>query len=185
MKFSDHYTNPLVSWLLSSNENYKRTVYDLTGMNLYKRHSGSTLMLLTMSYLFWFIGVTFVIIAMKLEIPVGVGTMIPVILLRVLIPTTPYQESRGGSYRTALVEDERRRFGGQVTPSWFIVFWYGILRMGRWTLKYTLCVAFQFGVAGLLMWLIPTLVVPDHSVIFGGILILFGVYMYFVYRFED
>lgn len=152
MKFSDPYTNPLVSWVYKcKRSSVLNEIYNYTGMNFRSFKFASDIWFLM--GLLYFGGM--VVMAYQLKdkhlfgIPGIVLITLPAVLIRIFTPTTPYREYDDPSYITIIQKNEKQQFGQQVTPTWLIVFWYGILRMDRWSLKYVLGIITEFCLIGL------------------------------------
>lgn len=190
MKFSDHYTNPLVAWLLKkdTNENtpYKDMVYNLTGINLYRKLNIGSICGWVVLYYGFLIGIGLLALLLykytNIQIPARIGVVAPVVLIRMFWATTPNYKPRSKTYIQRVIDMEYSRFGKQVTPRWFIIFWYGVLRMGRWTPKYTLCVAFQFAIALLLMSSPVYQLFNTFPLVFAMYIASFGLYLHMVYH---
>lgn len=181
-----HYTNPLLRWAFrkddsGSDHDIAELVYDLTGMNFYHFEPNPFIIpavaLLT-SLCVLVSGLGF---AYDPTINPMVYFLILPVILRVFYPPSPHRRYPGSwSYMDEIINFEQRKYGKQVTRTWFLYIWYNVLRVGRWSsFRFWLGSAIQIGACiGLL-----TINVQSAGVAML-ILVSISVYMYMVYRNE-
>lgn len=186
VKFSDHYTNPLVSWVCkTSRSSIQSFLYYATGINFYKMDKRVIEFSIVGVMLYPFLALGILYISSWLpnhitdkDIPWVV--MLPTVILRILFPTTNYSDKCRVSYLIQIERDEFDRFGKHVTPSWFLYLWYGVLRMGLWDVKFVLGIVSQCTL-GYLFYLAFSYCIEVKPVFVLYIPSILGMYLSFVY----
>lgn len=190
-----HYTNPLLRWAFrkddsNSEHDIAELVYDLTGMNFYHFEPNPIIIPIVaiLTSLCIFVGGLLSSVPNNIMSFFNISNvnnmmaflMLPVII-RVFYPPTPHRLYSGSwSYMDELINFEQRKYGKQVTHTWFLYLWYIILRVGRWSsVRFWLGSAIQIGA---LIGLLTIQVKSAASIML--ILVGVSVYMFMVYRNE-
>lgn len=133
-----HYTNPFLQWVFNfKGSSFVDIIYHYTGLNFRDMEDfDDEFLKFMMMVMGWYVLYAVVFIAFHTAganlLYVFVGFML---VTRILIAPLNFKWGSAytnDGYMDKLIEYEAETFGRQVTPSWFLYVWYGILRVGQW-----------------------------------------------------